>query len=186
MLNKPIDDKREYVRCALCGSDTYKVVFANSHDKFMKLLKIKGKSSMVMCDNCSLVYHNPRIKKKLLDELYINYEYPTRTINAQALRCRDAQERFEWLSCIHGEVDTVLEIGCAEGFILDLFRATGKEVLGVDPSHKYTLLGKERGILIQTMFFDENFQRSSSANVTNLWGSSAASPFLSVAPLWCS
>lgn len=36
------------------------------------------------------------------------------------------------------------------------------------------------------LFFDENFQRSSSANVTNLWGSSAASPFLSVAPLWCS
>lgn len=152
-----LQDKREYVKCVICGRDDYRVVFMNSKDKFMKRLNIPGKSSLVMCNNCSLVYHNPRIKENLMQELYLTYEYPTRSESVQLARQKDAKERFEWLETVHKEVESVLEIGCAEGFILYLFKAIGKRVKGVDPSDKYAQIGRDNGVPIHTGFFDKNF-----------------------------
>ena len=149
-------EKRDYVKCALCGMDDYRCIFVNHQDKFMKRLNIQGSSNLVMCNKCRLVYHNPRIKEEIMRELYLTYEYPTRSQNVQVARQRDAQERFEWLREIMDEVKSVLEIGCAEGFILNLFKSCGKHVMGVDPSDKYARIGRENGIFIHTGFFDEN------------------------------
>lgn len=151
------DDKREYVKCVICNSDDYRIIFMNSRDKFMKRLNIPGKSSLVMCNNCRLVYHNPRIRENIMQELYLTYEYPTRSESVQLARQNDAQERFGWLQSIHNEVESVLEIGCAEGFVLNLFRAVGKKVKGVDPSDKYAQCGRENGVPIHTGFFNTGF-----------------------------
>lgn len=157
MRTDNIQNMREHIKCVICDSDDYRVIFTNSKDKFMKRLGIPGKSRLVMCKNCSLVYHNPRIKEGLMKALYLTYEYPTRSKSVQLARQKDANERFEWLGPVHNDVESILEIGCAEGFILSLFKSKGKRVKGVDPSDKYAQIGRDNGVPIHTGFFDKNF-----------------------------
>jgi len=148
---------REEISCAICNGHDYRPVFRNNCDKFMRILSLPGKSQLVMCRKCGLVYHNPRIHESLIKKVYETHEYPTRSEAVQIERQKDAQSRFEWMADILPEIISVFEIGCAEGFLLKCFRDVKKEVYGIDPSEKYIQMGQRQGLNLKVGFFDKDY-----------------------------
>lgn len=125
----------EFVNCNLCGS--------NSTRRFMH---ING-FNIVKCKNCSLVYVNPRLKEGKLHGIYNKtyYENPAFKDNQLALYGyekyledkEDIKATFSRrLSTINklSKKGNLLDIGCAYGFFLEMARANGWKVKGLELS----------------------------------------------------
>ncbi len=124
----------ESVRCNLCGADEPAPV-----------AEIDG-FQIVRCQQCSLVYVNPRYRPELLQEIYRREYYDHEGINngleffgyddyladEENIKLTFAKR----LRTIEGYVPRgrLLDIGCAMGFFLDLARSKGWDVIGSEVS----------------------------------------------------
>ena len=134
----------ENVRCALCGADDTRPV-----------TEIDG-LHIVRCQLCGLVYVNPRYAEERLQELYTELYYDHDGI-------RNGLEFFGYDDYLSDEENiklsfakrlrtierlshkgTLLDVGCATGFFLDLARAHGWEVLGTEVSAFSASYARER------------------------------------------
>ncbi|MBA7660523.1 hypothetical protein ES703_68525 [subsurface metagenome] len=61
----------EYVRCNLCGSNNYHLIYLGKD----RLLGKKGEFRIVKCNRCGLVYLNPRPTKEKLTYYYSSDDY---------------------------------------------------------------------------------------------------------------
>jgi len=117
--------KFEYVNCNVCEVDNAVIFF-----------KENG-CSVVRCQNCGLVYVNPRPinlshgSKKTKKNEYSNYirGYIAHQIG-HSLRSEKIMNELEK---IHPEKGKLLEVGCAAGFLLNTAREMGWQVEGIEP-----------------------------------------------------
>ncbi len=93
------------------------------------------------CENCGFVFVSNPLEKENLESKYNRnsiYEFNGRkkdSIESQKNR-DDGNRHFSFIQSALSDVETVLEIGCASGYLLSLFKKAGKIVYGVEPSQE--------------------------------------------------
>ena len=121
----------KYVKCNLCGSDN------------TNLLYTKDSFKIVICKNCGLVYINPRLDSKTLDQLYnkdnkdFDDQHFKTNINYYINTKKDDKKTFERrLNLIqkYKKQGKLLDIGCSIGTFLDIARKNGWDTFGIDLS----------------------------------------------------
>ena len=121
--------------CILCGQERYKKLFD------------VGNFSLLKCVNCGLVKTSGRrkisYKKYHRDPDYSKFENHFRNLFLT---------RFELITRFIRK-GRVLEIGCATGVMLEIFKKAGWEVWGVEPSASAEF-AKQKGIKVLNTTFD--------------------------------
>jgi len=126
--------------CNLCGSEDYRVRYTGTTDQDMKKLlrsysatgNFVSKETLVQCNQCQLIFTNPRLRRDLILKSYTDEEDP--------LYISQADGRIKsFKACLkkimrHKERGRVLDIGAAAGFFLKVAKDTGWETYGIEPS----------------------------------------------------
>lgn len=162
-------------KCPVCGSGASRVLFSagdfpyftipvNADDKVDILGKygdkaLRGELVPVICVACSHVYLRKRPDGKIMSDLYARYySYPS------ALEGGFKPERDDsFLKVFNNRLrkrikkgqgqDSVLEIGCYDGYVLYNLKKERFQVTGCDPSEGASI-GKRFGIDIKNRFFN--------------------------------
>lgn len=131
----------ESVPCNLCEStSTTEVLPANTSLADLRAAAFACTSPdvgqhgrIVRCDNCGLVYTNPRPTAELLDALYADVEDNVylEDEEARVATFRHALLGVRKRAAVGGRL---LDVGCHVGTFLRLARDAGYEVAGVEPS----------------------------------------------------
>jgi 2-polyprenyl-3-methyl-5-hydroxy-6-metoxy-1,4-benzoquinol methylase len=167
----------ERINCIICDAQQTKEIFRNYKDKhFSKIEYLRGQPSIiVMCEKCGLVYHNPRLGQKEISLIYPRLYRPERpSLDYLADKLNSFEERAEWLESrlgnkIKDSVPQILDIGCAEGSSLYIFRKRGWKTFGIEPSETFSNFGRKQWNLnILTGFFSDSTFRELKFNIVSL------------------
>jgi SAM-dependent methyltransferase len=154
------------VRCCICGVDDADPIavgedfeYRTSPDSFLA----------VRCRRCGLVYLNPRPDNCELDRIYPIDYHAFNFSEGQfgfVYKVRRRLEAKRLLSCCRalGPEARILDIGCGDGFHLDLLREYGRPgwtLEGVDASERAVRAARDRGIpvhqgAVQDLVLPEN------------------------------
>ncbi|MEW5896864.1 MAG: class I SAM-dependent methyltransferase [Nanoarchaeota archaeon] len=159
----------ETVNCNLCGSNNFKIIYKSKYEnETQEDLKIKFRSSgdeklidqVVICNNCGLIYLNPRIKQNLIIEGYSGGSDETFVSQAKGREITFNKslkfiEKFQ-------KKGKILDIGTAGGSFLHVAKRRGWEVYGIEPNKWCCEWGKKNyGIDIKPgTIFDNKFQNN--------------------------
>jgi len=137
----------DYKKCILCDSEnlskylTFNSDSRSSKYSMGKLQKLSGQ--LMKCDNCSFVFLNPRMDESDLSGMYKagvesgylkqqhNRTYHFR--NVIALMVKN----------LNDDKIKILDIGCADGLLLEESKKLGWETLGIEPIKALADYGKE-------------------------------------------
>jgi len=165
----------EYVKCDLCGADNYEVIWDKVEREKRGILRsvvirdrdrniLNGRN--VMCKQCGLVYVNPRMTKKELDEFYEkDYRKVYGKKSSLEAEKRHAKVAFQILG--RGLPDfndsgqkiyykNFLDIGCSTGELVSYMRTNlGKgDAYGIEPNIEYYQKAKDRGLNIENTIIE--------------------------------
>lgn len=137
------DRKFKNIVCPICGSNKsyvrYKADFKTQDFVPSTFLSRKSPKKvhyrMVVCSSCDLLYSNPILKDKYINDLYIGAEVPKNNdlSNASYVYYFYLQRVLRKLS----KDSKILDIGCGNGFLLSRLKRLGyKNVFGVEPSRE--------------------------------------------------
>lgn len=169
-------NSEEYIRCNLCGADDYKIIYKKIDntekvsllDKFSAAKGFLCTDQIVRCNECGLVYINPRTKSDIIidstskgdDEKYVSQEKG---------RMETFEKELKWLNK-YTKKGRLLDVGCAAGFFLNVAKKAKWDAQGVEPNKWLANHGKENyglkvfaGTLEDAEFKDEEFE------VITLW-----------------
>ena len=155
------------VKCNLCGANDYlrlpvKNIRANTHKKI----------KLVICNNCGLLYLNPRWTNARYVQFYQKEYRDLVGIPIDVLHQRELLQQMQLrgsrcLSFCHefiGPNSKVLEVGCSNGGILRAFQFAGyKKLFGVEPNVAESQFARDNlGLRVVTgMLEDANFEPES-------------------------
>jgi len=152
------NEKIELVRCNLCGSDDTRNFILFDEYKY------------VQCNNCGLIYQNPRPifkdLKKRYSEKYFKYEFRNHH-NFFLLMKHTLNDIkfFTKISTQFAKPRRFLDIGCATGMLLNYVRDYGWEVKGVEICKQSVEYARKNfgldifnGTFEQAKFKDESFE----------------------------
>ncbi len=127
----------ELVKCALCDADDYNVILTAKDNRYQLTNEI---FQLVQCNNCGLIYLNPRPTKKEMGKFYPQEYYGNQNLVArnyvkllQIMKIRKIMK--------YKKEGQVLDIGCGDGTLLLHFKEKGWDTYGVDisgPAHRLT------------------------------------------------
>lgn len=125
-------DQKLSVRCNLCGSDDFDVVFDAN---------VAQKSRIVKCKKCGLMYANPRWKAPDVDQIVTwdpNFDITVqpwfkRRMDKEQIQVRDYQNSRKEMAAIFPQRGKLLEVGFSLGFGLKAWQNDGWDVTGVEP-----------------------------------------------------
>ncbi len=114
--------KREHTSCLVCGKTAERELFH------------KNSFRVVKCNNCNLVYINPRLSEKESKDLY------TKNIISPAQYYKESQEgdyitfkkRVQWIEEMYGKKGKMLDIGCNIGTFLKAANESSWDCYGID------------------------------------------------------
>lgn len=116
----------EKAPCNLCGSLETRLVFRTSDLRF----KNEGVFNLVQCQQCGLVYLNPRPTKAEMARYYaVYYDYSTDDAWLERRQLEKLREVER-----HREAGRLLDVGCGKGVFLRAARGKGWQCFGVEIS----------------------------------------------------
>lgn len=141
--------------CQICGNKKMKEILDLGKQPLcddLKKNKIgkKYKIKIIFCDVCITAYQKYNVDKKIL--FHKNYHY-------RAKNTKDVVEGMkDFANAILKKIKKkdkikVLDIGCNDGTLLDIFKKKGCETYGIEPTDAYKD-GLNKGHKIFNMFFD--------------------------------
>lgn len=160
----------EHVNCNICGHNDTKTLF-RKNDKY---LTTEDNFEIVECQNCGLIYLNPRPSKeeiyKFYPEIY-NWKDPpvSTTLVSKYLSFFEKWYRIHLLkgeaqkvlSFTGGRKGKLLDVGCGAGDRLNIFRKMGFDTYGIEISlspveyaRKYYKLNVDQGDIIERNYPD--------------------------------
>ncbi len=165
----------EYIKCNICGSEDYEVVFKGLKDdetdlnkKYASSSNTIGNDQIVKCKKCGLKYVNPRLTDKEIveaysegsDELFISQAKGRELTFKKSLKLID---KFS-------KKGKILDVGTAGGSFLKVARDDGWEVEGVEPNKWLCNWSKEHYNLDikQGTIYDQKF-KDNEFDVVTLW-----------------
>lgn len=143
----------EFVNCALCGLNETKELFEGKD--FMHGLS--REFNLVQCENCGLVYVNPRPSQKQITGFYPEEyaahqryrikkkHYPRLRKIAKKILRRGTKVKLKF----QGE-GKILDIGCGSGKFLCNLKEAGWKCYGVEPSEVASKRARELGLNVLT------------------------------------
>lgn len=150
----------EAVECNLCGPSVVEAVavgedfeYWTSPDSFLA----------VRCTSCGLVFLDPRPAAAESDRIYPDdyhaFDFsPERFGLVHRLRQRfETRRLLAWAAGAPKDA-VVMDVGCGDGFHLDLLRRFGPpgwRLVGVDPDERAVLVARGRGLDVHQSFLDE-------------------------------
>ncbi|MEW6659539.1 MAG: methyltransferase domain-containing protein [Thermodesulfobacteriota bacterium] len=144
-------------RCNVCQSEDYIEVFQQRFNSIVGFSDLDYVQRLVICKNCGYTYTNPSPSPNELGKYYetlSNYENPLRQGQAR----RESMNRWHMIYDMiakHAAPGRVLDIGCATGNGLSVFKSKGWEVLGLDPSPRAAQIAWELyGVEVISGIFD--------------------------------
>jgi 2-polyprenyl-3-methyl-5-hydroxy-6-metoxy-1,4-benzoquinol methylase len=156
------------VRCNICDSDDYTILFPEGKAQIRRIVK---------CKNCALMYANPQDRSSLAREISLSSggQIDIRQIrqglddfnveNSQYLRKQYIQQKdyttiLDFLD--NRDKGSLLEIGSYAGVFLNTAKQYGWDVLGIEPQSVARLYSEGKyGLKIQpTTFEDSDIQES--------------------------
>lgn len=122
------------VTCNLCGIDNYTVLFEKG---------VAQTNQIVKCNNCGLMYANPRIKD--VDHVLIEdydpefvlsqiYSQDKDRLEKEALQVRDYETTKRFLSDHFPQKGKLVEVGSGLGYLLNFFKEDGWDAVGLEPN----------------------------------------------------
>jgi SAM-dependent methyltransferase len=153
----------ETVRCAVCGSggSSPARVRAPRDDHALVLGLEGGRSHWVVCDECGLVFQNPRPDADAVGLLYEGGSYhenrggtPEHYVQYSLRRSRAAIAWGLEAGGLDPHAGKALDIGCGIGGALVELRRRGWDVVGIEPDEELGEVGRSRFDLeVRTGFF---------------------------------
>jgi 2-polyprenyl-3-methyl-5-hydroxy-6-metoxy-1,4-benzoquinol methylase len=152
----------KYVKCNLCGQDNNKVL-------------IKGfNTNLVKCKNCGLLYWNPRMTETEVVK-QTQCAYDTQYVYCERIKLAKRKIFLKHIKKISKKVGkgNLLDIGCSDGFFLEIAKKYGFNIFGIEISEKEISYAKNKrpevakhifnGILKDAKFQNEYF------DIITLW-----------------
>jgi len=162
--------------CLVCESKNLKEVYKNLHDKTHFK---EGKFSLMRCENCRLEFVNPLLNEKQLGKYYPDNYYSFVNEDKLVLSYNKLSAYFysgklgslflypfkpflaSFFTSKKDKGKRILEIGCGNGLMLEIYQKYGLETAGLEPyGPKLTEKEKKLGIkreLIEKAKFKEKF-----------------------------
>lgn len=153
----------EHIKCNLCDTDAYDVLYAATLDKDEILhpdnlactnLGHGRYHRIVRCRNCGLIYSNPRDKADYLEDFYKKVK--DHVYNEASLARIKTFNRV--LSCLERfkSGSKLLDVGCYTGLFMDVAHKRGWDVFGVEPSSWAAVIarGQNKHKAINCSIFD--------------------------------
>jgi 2-polyprenyl-3-methyl-5-hydroxy-6-metoxy-1,4-benzoquinol methylase len=141
-----------HVPCDLCGVDDTRIKMRlRSHLYLPQILNSLSwvgweppeRWTLVQCQQCGLIYTNPRVKPSDLDRLYPpTMFWDEKTAN---VRKKDARRWRDQLALLREFkiAGRFLDIGCANGFLVEEAQKAGFDAFGVELSEKAVQYARE-------------------------------------------
>lgn len=150
-----------YIDCPLCLNQNYKPLFAN-------------RENVVKCEDCGLVYVNPRPVEAETDEKF-HYEPSLQEGFLKGI-VADRDEYYQRFKERLKDIERfkkrgrILDIGCSNGFFLDVARRQGWQASGLEISRVFAdYARKELGLDIKTRKLEEAGFGDNSFDVVTMW-----------------
>jgi putative flippase GtrA/SAM-dependent methyltransferase len=169
-------DRLQTVPCNLCQSTRFKILYTgNSHahgpvtpQTFRCTSEEHGGfTNIVQCADCGLLYQNPHEDETTIEEQYAQVEDPTYE--------RETEGRIRTFSRLLDRLERyvrpgqMVDVRCYTGVFLDLARARGWRVLGVEPSLWATRKGQEKGHIVISASLRNAGLSAESFDLVSLW-----------------
>ncbi len=133
--------------CNLCGADDASVLYQGRD----RLLNLPGEFRLVRCNQCGLIYLNPRPTAQEIGAYYPEQYHPyTRAIEDERSwflrldRRYGLRKRCAVITRRVRGVGRLLDVGCATGIFLDGMRRLGWQVQGVELNPEIAAYARER------------------------------------------
>lgn len=159
----------EYVDCDLCGSSLYTGLFEARDYRFGR----SDEYSMVRCNDCGLVYINPRPTSEFIGRLYEEDYTPEgmtallpRVERRRSIRLlKSFWHRFNGLyhdEVIREAMGRVLDVGCGNGNLLLPIKEMGNDAYGIELNPRSVEICDELGLnvfcgTVEDSNFDDGF-----------------------------
>lgn len=172
---QPIEFITQYDACPLCHSPAINQEF---------FLEYKAtKIFYFSCQNCGLVFQNPRLDEKSIHAIYQSQEYwgeggssdnsaYSNYFQADHLRVRQSLSRLQKIMAVTGlRSGKLLDVGCATGFFGFSAQKFGFEVIGIEPSEQMSRFGREQyGLKIHCCMLETCALAETDFDIVTLWG----------------
>lgn len=143
----------EWVPCDLCGRNVFTIRYPGRYSdndfgadrvrSFMYASDDKARGNIVRCNNCGLVYLNPRDKD--VAALYQFVPHDEYYLSSRADRLATAENDFKQLEQVCGTGGRrLLDVGCSYGFFLDVVKSRGWDGYGCELSREQFEFARER------------------------------------------
>ncbi len=165
MNSETTGDLWQYVKCALCGAD--RPVFV-THD-WQKVAGQRYTFNLVHCQNCGLVYINPRLNRESLTGSAGGGAWHNAMAANRAIYEAGCHRLRQLLLSDSGGSSTLLDVGCAYGDFLTAAQEHGFDVTGVEIDKPVAEAARQRGFVIYDGFLEELALPSESFDAVTLW-----------------
>ncbi len=145
----------ETVACDLCGSTNTRLALCVKD----RIYGLPGEFNLVRCQNCGLLYINPRPDRASIGAFYPDLDYhafrPSAGLKSRLLARRRKSEARNLLRGLPAGA-AALEIGGGTGEMLVALREAGAQVTGVEPNAAAVQIVRERhGLTVYTGMLDD-------------------------------
>ena len=149
-----LDESEEYIHCNLCGSNKTSILYRLPVRTYQIGEFSRDIWDIVRCNQCGLIYQNPRPKGDILESFY-QFKNPGQRdfVNDWFLDNEDMNQDY-WqriLRTIHHHKPNgkMLDVGCGAGSFLELAQKIGYEVYGQEISPLFVEhCRKQKGLTI--------------------------------------
>jgi len=157
----------EHTICNLCGNDQTRPLFVTQDYLFNTQVSF----NVVVCQNCGLIYTNPRPSLDALKGYYPE-EYYTSVLGVRRQSrddCLKFRRRYEQVFQFK-RAGRILDIGCSDGGFLDFMQGRGYDVQGVEIDKSCVEYAKAwRGLDVFLGRLEEAGFPDHSADVVTMW-----------------
>jgi 2-polyprenyl-3-methyl-5-hydroxy-6-metoxy-1,4-benzoquinol methylase len=119
----------EHIKCNLCGHDDTRLLFKR---KDLLFSNFNHKFNVVQCEQCSLVYVNPRPAEKEIHNYYTDTFYDVNISKDELLSKNNKQLAAKYDIIKDLSPGKLLDIGCGKGDFLFFMQQKGWKVQGID------------------------------------------------------
>ena len=146
-------------KCQICNKDLKKFINLNKQPLCDDLLKKPNKNifyklKVKICTNCLTAFQVYNINKSRLFPK--KYHYRSANTKDVLLGMKDLVNKIEKKKNLKNR--TVLDIGCNDGSLLDIFKKKGAVTFGIEPTNAY-LEAEKKGHKVYNKYFNLNLSK---------------------------
>lgn len=148
-------------QCPVCDSIDNQLVYEQKFSKLAGMDEDEFIQKVACCKSCGMVFVREYLSDEMLSKYYSTmstYEYAEANFTYPEAHAKRSRQQFRFISQFNQAFLDVLDVGCSLGYTLSLFKETGSNVLGIEPSAKLKGIAKETyGVDVFTGFIDRDF-----------------------------